>query len=74
MGRLLLGCCADSGMGHLPLLPGLIPAAGSPLPFQEGIARVENADQENCHLSLGSMPKACKGLGVYEGRVASAVG
>lgn len=58
----------------LPLLLGVIPAARSPLPFQAGIARVENADQENCHLSLGSMPEACKGLGVYEGRVEDAVG
>lgn len=61
-------------MEPLPLLPGLIPVAGSPLPFQEGIARVKKADQENCLLSLGSMAEACKGQGVYERREESAVG
>lgn len=62
-------------MGHLPLLPGQSDSCcWYPLPFQEGIARVEKADQERYHLSLGSMPEACKGLGVYEGRVESAVG
>lgn len=61
-------------MGSLPLLLGLIPAAGSPLPVQADIARVgkKKPDEENSHLSLGSMPEACKGLGVYEGGVESA--
>lgn len=71
----LIGESASLVLGRLlPLFLGLIPAAHSPLPFLAGIAMVENADQENCPLSLGSMFEACKGLGIYEGRVEDAAG
>lgn len=62
-------------MGHLPL--GLIPAAGSLLPFPGwhclGWGK-KKTDQENCHLPLGSLPVAYQGLDVCERGLGSAVG